>query len=50
MLKSFLWNFANMCIEGRFSILPLLALFPTAGLLLASTSTIIDRSIMHYQK
>ncbi|MDR3783137.1 MAG: hypothetical protein P4K92_07555 [Candidatus Nitrosotalea sp.] len=49
MFKSIFLDIANRCLEGRTSMLSLLAVFPTAGFLLTTTSTIIGMSIINYQ-
>ena len=49
MFRSIFLNFTSKFIERRTSMLPLLVAFPTAGLIIATTSTIIELSIVHYQ-
>ena len=49
MFKSTFLNFTSKFIERRTSMLPLLVAFPTVGLIIVTTSTIIGLFIMHYQ-
>lgn len=47
MFKSAFLNFASRLIDKRISLTPLLVLFPTVGLIVTTSSTIIELSIMH---
>ena len=47
MFKSTFLNFANRLIDKRMSLTPILVLFPTVGLIVTTSSVIIEHSIMH---